>query len=521
MAGYKAFQQRMMGVNVLNDEEFVDFDARKMRYAIFRAMYEGTLYSRQHTFSPLYKHDYGLYKYTRSVYNPAYRLGEFWKNHLLGGKLDPEAGDGSTVPSCLPILTDNEQLRPFLAQIWRDSNWQIKKDVLGLWTPIEGDGIIKIEDDVKNERVYMRPISPSTLADVTLDERGNVRGYVIEELRKDPRKANSKRKVTYREVATREGDNVHYVTYLDNKPYAWDGEDSQWDEAYTFVPMVLIKHNDVGLNFGYSELLPGMSKFREVDDLASKLSDQIRKTVDAPWLLSGVTKPKTTPKVQGEEPTEENKQPGREEIPIFYGPTGADAKALVADMNIQYAAEYIKDILADIERDYPELNRDMHNVSGDISGRALRINRGPAEEKVLQRRPNYDDSLVRAQQMALSIGGMRGYFEGITLESYWAGELDHTIGDRPVFSKDVMDNLERDEKFYTVANQAKAFGIPPTEYLRLYGAEQGWDEDKIKQIEASPEYKARLAAMNAATEAAKNPSTPSTNRFTSKKNATQ
>jgi len=37
-----------------------------------------------------------------------------------------------------------------------------------------------------------------------------------------------------------------------------------------------------------------MSKFREVDDIASKLDDQIRKMVDAPWLFIGMTKPVKT-----------------------------------------------------------------------------------------------------------------------------------------------------------------------------------------------------------------------------------
>jgi hypothetical protein len=62
----------------------------------------------------------------------------------------------------------------------------------------------------------------------------------------------------------------------------WDGEGAEWDYPYGFTPMVVFQHNNVGLDFGWSELFPGLSKFREVDDLASKLSDQIRKMVDAP-----------------------------------------------------------------------------------------------------------------------------------------------------------------------------------------------------------------------------------------------
>jgi hypothetical protein len=153
----------------------------------------------------------------------------------------------------------------------------------------------------------------------------------------------------------------------------------------------------------------------------------------------------------------------------------------------------------------------MANASGDISGRALRINRGPAEDKVLQRRPNYDDAIRRAQMMAVAIGGYRNYegFSGYDLDSYASGKLDHTIGERPVFGKDRMDELEYDAEFWTVAGQAKAFGIPPLVFLK----QKGWTDDQLKEIENSPEFQARMAAMEAATQAAKAPAAPATNRF--------
>jgi hypothetical protein len=57
---------------------------------------------------PKFKTAYGVYKHVRHLYNPAYRLGEFWASHLQGGLLDPDAGDGDAVPSALPILPRTE-----------------------------------------------------------------------------------------------------------------------------------------------------------------------------------------------------------------------------------------------------------------------------------------------------------------------------------------------------------------------------------------------------------------------------
>ena len=504
MAGYKAFQEKYTSSDQVNLVNFESLDARKLRYSILWAMYENTAYDKIHTWSQSYKTQKGLYKYIRSIYNPSYRIGEFWKSKLLGGALDPDAGDGEEVPSCLPILTENESLRPAIARIWQWSNWQIKKDVFGLWTPVLGDGVLKIADDPVRQKAYLKVVHPSRLADVEMDEFGNVKGYIIMYDRPDPRPGHSGL-VTYKEIAEREegNENVYYSTYLNNGLHAWDNSDSaEWSVPYGFVPMVVLQHNDVGLDFGWSELYPGLSKFREVDDQASKLHDQIRKLVEGAWLLAGVTRPTTTPRAEGQDATDEKPQPGREEQKVFYGPVGAEAHSLVSNIPIADVALGIQNLIQDIERDYPELKVDMANATGDISGRALRINRAPAEAKVLQRRPNYDNALIRAHQMAVAIAGHRGYdqvFSGFGLESYDAGALDHTIGERAVFNTDPMDDLEEEGKFWENAGKAKNAGVP----LEIYLKQQGWDDASITEITNSPEFQLKIESMKMAVESAK------------------
>lgn len=501
MTGYKAFNEKYASSDQINLTNFTDVEARRIRYSILWAMYENTAYDKIHSWSVSYKTLKGLYKYIRNIYNPSYRIGEFWKGKLLGGVLDPLAGDGTETPSALPIITDNDKLRPAIAKIWEWSNWQIKKDIFGLWTPVLGDGVIKIVDDPQREKVYMKPIHPGSLKDIELDAFGNVKAYVLEYKRDDPR-AGKSGQVTYREVAERDGETttVYFSTYLENALYAWDPDKgAEWEEDYGFIPMVVLQHNDVGLDFGWSELYPGLSKFREVDDQASKLNDQIRKLVEGAWLIAGVTAPTAKPTTTGETPTDEKPQPGREEMKILYS-TNPDAKAhsLVSQIEIEQVSNNIKDLVAEIERDYPELKVDMANASGDISGRALRINRAPAEAKVLQRRPNYDNAIVRAHQMALTIGGMRGYpeFSGITVDSFQNGELNHSIGPRPVFNNDPLDKLEEDKEFWGNAKLAKESGVPLIAYLKS----QGWDEEKIKTITDDAEYSMRLEATRNALE---------------------
>ena len=505
MTGYKAFRSTYFSSDQINLSNFTDFSARRLRYSILWAMYENTAYDKIHTWSVSLKSEMGLYKYIRNIYNPSYRLGEFWKAKLLGGALDPAAGNGEEVPSVLPITmeTESEGLRKAISQVWQWSNWQIKKDVFGLWTPVLGDGVLKIVDDPDREKVYMKPIHPGRLSDVDLDDFGNVKGYVLEYKQRDPRDGHSG-EVTFKEVAFRDGDDVVFQTYLNQGLYAWDGVAAEWAVPYGFVPMVVLQHNDVGLDFGWSELYPGLSKFREVDDQASKLNDQIRKLVEGAWLMAGISKPGTTPVVSGQESTEEKPQPGREELKAIYTTNAqAHADSLVAPINVGEVAASIKDLITELERDFPELRVDLSNASGDISGRALRINRAPVEAKVLQRRPNYDNSIVRAHQMAVAIGGMRGYgdaFNGFNLDSFEAGKLDHSIGERPVFDTDPMDELEQDAKFWENAAKAKTAGVPLVVYLE----QQGWTKTAIAQITDSEEYKLRTESMKAGLDGIRN-----------------
>jgi hypothetical protein len=339
--------------------------------------------------------------------------------------------------------------------------------------------------------VSLAPVHPSSLRDVVRDSMGHVKGYVIEEDRIDPDKAASRLTlrpnvedaptVKYTEVATRDGDMVRYQTYRDDAPYAWNGEAAEWEEPYGFIPLVVIPHIDVGADWGWSELHAGLPKFRELDDIASKAHDQVRKAVDPVWLFSGVSQP-----AQGVRPpprTTDNPQPGRDDLPALYGPIGADAKALVADIDLAAVFARLDGLIAELERDYPEMDMSAWNVSSAASGAARRVARQRVEVRALERRASYDAGMIRAQQMAVAIGGMRGYpgYEGFGLDSYDSGALDHQIGARPVFPPDEADDEEIRLSFWQGIKTATEAGAD------LAGA--------LEQAGMSPEMIAMLAPV--------------------------
>jgi len=498
--GVTAFRESFFDASIENRENFSDFSARQMRYQVLWAYYENTAYRRaMYRWVSKYLADHGLYQYIRDIYNPGNRLGEFWTMALLGGVLDPNAGDGKSIPSALPIVTENELLRPVISDLWRVSNFQIKKSVFARYGAVLGDTALRVRDDTKRQRVYLEVTHPGTLRDVTLDAYGNVKGYIVEEIRKDPRKSDGSL-VTYTEIATRDNaGGVVFKTLLDQKPYAWNGVADTWTEMYGFVPLVVVQHLDVGLAWGYSEMQSILSKVREADDAASALSDAIRRKSNPLWLFN-FARSSATVKVSGTNPDDPDSlddQEGRQELAALYiDEQNAKAQPLVADLEIAGAVQHIASILSYMERERPELRQDIWDLGNDTSGKALRIRREPVEARVVERRTGYDDAIVRAHMMAISIGAQRGYkgFKGFSESSFANGELAHSIGSRPVFRKDVLDDLEFQQTFWTVAKAAQDAGDTLASFL----ARNQWSEQDIAEIENSPERQMRDAAMRAA-----------------------
>lgn len=498
-AAVKAFREPGLISDILEiDGTFADYDHRRLRYEIYWRFFENTAYRDVHTYAKRYKIEHALYKYIRPIYNPANRDGEFWKAHLWGGPLDLMAGDGKEIPNTLPIITetDNPTLRGAIGQTWRWSNWAINKDLTTLWGSVLGDVGLMVVDDKDRQKVYLQVIHPGMIKEVDKDRFGNVKGYVIEEEREAPESGLTSRPdrtptklktVTYTEVAERDGDAVIYSTYRDSKPYDWTGNGTEWAVNYGFVPLVLIQHNSVGLDWGWSEIHPHRAKIHEIDEQASMLSDYVRKELNPFNVFFGVDAPDSTPRAvkttntAGSQQDIDNPYPGREEINALYGDVGGRVENTHGDLDINAVVAYIVELLRNLEEEMPELQvgKRSREASGEQSGKAVREARRSTQTKAEQRRANYDDALVRAQQMAVAIGGMRGYeaFAGFDLGSYEAGALDHSIGERPVFAADELDDLEVLEKKFTIGD------IP----RRTRWRELGYTDEEIAEMEADVE----------------------------------
>lgn len=497
-AAVGSYRREYLSVDVLDPEVFSDYDARAFRYAFFWAFYENTVYQELvHTWAKTFKTREGLYKYIRGIYNPAARICNFSRDHIWAGQL--AVIDRQAMPEgALPIVTNNPALRGAIGALWQASNWQSQKDLTTLWGSIYGDVCLMVVDDPARRKVSLRIVNPGNLIEVERDFSGNVKAYTFEEIRLSGDEDDPLEAVTYRETAERDGVNVVYRTYREGKPFDWGNGAAEWSVPYGFIPIVVIPHIDVGLNWGFSELHTGRVKFAEVDDIASKLNDQIRKIVDSKWLASGVDDPsrkQKTLQMSTGTPTTNKPQPGREEEQILYAPQGAAMQPLVAPLPIAETGAEIERILARLGDDYPELELIKMSIRGQLSGVALRTAREPVADKIIERRGRYDDYLVRIQRMAVAIGGWRGYagYDGFDLGSYERGDLEHKIGDRPVFKSSFVDDIEQATALWGAAEIAGKAGVGLEAFLR----EIGWDDERIARVIDSEEFRSRQAAMRA------------------------
>lgn len=427
-----AYRAAFLASDQKNALTFESYKARQLRYLMNWTFYESTAYDNLHLYSTGLRVDKGLYKHIRPVYNPAYRLATNYMSAIWGGHLDPDALEQGAIP--ISVFGNNESaLRPAIARVWQDSYWQVMKDVHSLHGVSMGDAVLYIRNDMERGQARIEVMHPASLKDADMSTQGYIKSYAIEEQRYD----NDGKVATYTETCERGvGDDVIFRTYRDGKPYTWDGNESnEWSNNWGFVPLVATQHNNVGLKWGWAEMHPIRGKIIELDDIASKLHDQIRKVVDAPGLITGTAASDIT--VDTPDPTTDNPQPYREQLPlIFSSNENVRYQSMVGNLNIADTMISIDSMIKELERDMPEMREDVW--TGNVKEVGVKAAQDKVEKKVTSRRAGYDNGLVRALQMAIAISGEMGYdgFQGFGLDSYQNGALDFRIAQRPVFAVD-------------------------------------------------------------------------------------
>lgn len=208
-----------------------------------------------------------------------------------------------------------------------------------------------------------------------------------------------------------------------------------------FVPIARIPFSGSGDGRGEAAIIPAFDKIVELDQMASSLHTRLYRHNKPDWALEGVGASAdglVMPPVEIGDLNEAGELKISGEA-FYQVPVGYRLSTLIP--NVDYASQ--REAIAEhwealLETDLSELNYGrLSTGSGELSGRAIRYKLTPAIKKAGEARGNADGGLIRAVQMAATIGSNRGIFRGIegipngNVGSYAAGDLAFRFRSRP------------------------------------------------------------------------------------------
>jgi hypothetical protein len=453
-----------------------EYTKRLTRYEIFDGYYNNMAYHTIVSFSQTLKYYEKLYKHVRGVYNPVMRLVELYVGKTYPGTLDLETAETGAIP----IADADATLRKAIIQLWRASRWQQHKSLYPRFGGRFGDSFIKVVDDSTD--VWLEVVDPRKIKDIETDSRGNiVKATLFYFKRLDGKLAR------YTEVITP----TSFSTFIDDKPAPVfrNGRGdfvTTWENDYGFVPLVHIKHRDLGLQYGAPPFMGTVHKINELNDLASIVNDGARKQVEMPLVAIGVKSGDITYGSDGSSNfNDPSDTPKKDTLRVLsLPPKDSDLKAIPPTLSLSDANIIIQATLEEIERDLPELALHRVRAGGNLTAPGVTASYDDATSRIQEARGNYDGGLIEAQQMAIAIGGFRGYkgYEPYTLLSRNNGDTDHRIADRPV----VSDTISRKEKLELTVMAAGSPAFNPV------ATDLGWNEAQIETIQETIEAQTGL-----------------------------
>lgn len=378
----------------------------------------------------------------KGLRNPAFRVTEFYASHTWPGAL----------PQALPIVADRKSIIKPIQQVWKWSNWISTKQVAARHQALYGDMFLKVCTTPANDRVYIQVLEPEHVTEFDADERDFLT-YVRLDVPQTRRLTNGRNETfTHTEVwdAT-EGtfrvwehsygvtsDIDHLGNPTINKAIAEFGID--------FVPISHAKFADIGEDRGMSALMPALDKIDEANRQATRLNQMLFRHNNVVWALNGgldaSKRPLPAPRINATDGVNDSDDGtitfGDEQMLALPGNT--ELKQLVPDLKYEDALKILQDHMRELSQDLPELVWFGLGDQGQLSGRAVRLLLGPAIARLEEARGNAEAALVRADQMALTLGKVHNLFRG--LGSFERGDFEHSFEPRDVLPTDSLERAQ-------------------------------------------------------------------------------
>ena len=420
--------------------------------------------------------------------NPVNRAVEFYVAKMWPG----------TAEQAWVIEADNESIIEPIQQVWRWSNMDARKQRMVRWFTIFGEMFVKVavkRDSVgKVTRVYQQVLDPSWVSDFDLDERGFLT-FIRMDYQAAARLPSGLIEPYFHTEVWSKQDGVMMI---------WDhkrGLDAKLetlgppglmtalsDFGIDFIPIVYAPMRDIGGDGerGNGCFTHALDKIDEANRLVSSLHSRLFRYNRPDKALVGVGtdtvgRPLPPPSISDETDDESVVTYGEER---FYKlPSGWKIETIVPQLAWDSALKILQDHMMELEHDMPELAYWRISEARDLSGKAIRMIMSGAIDRVLEARGNGEAAMVRANQMALTIGVQTGLFAGIG--SFEEGDLEHRFKSQEVLPLGETDKAE------IMKNYAGA-QVP----LVISAKHAGWTEEEIEELDAA-EQKEKAEAQAA------------------------
>jgi hypothetical protein len=402
-----------------------------------------------------------------NIRSPAFRAVEFHTGHVMPG----------TLPGALPIKRDaaiGDAGARQIEALFALSNFSSRKQALVRTTTWSGNGFIKVPQR-EDRKPYLQVLKPQFVREFDTDDRGHLTYLRYSVPEKVGRGADAKVEwVT--EVYSKEDQTIS----IWRKPYPLDEYKSEEGArvipfsrlGIDFVPIVWVPFLETEPGKGTGVFEPFRGRIDNVNRAATRLHDMLFRYNRSVWALERAgTTPEgyELPPVQlegsystsytnlSDEDYEERFGRSRGtrhddgtltlgSDPMTSLPSGVTLRSLVPTVDYASALQIVNADIDDLATDMPELlyTKALDSAARD-SSKVLQLQLAGAIDRAKEARGNIEAAIVRACQMAVTIGQRANIPEYRSLPTFQSTELAFEFENRPVVPPDPTEEAEEDQ----------------------------------------------------------------------------
>lgn len=422
--------------------------------------------------------------------NPAYRVVEFHAGHMWPG----------TLPGALPIEAANAKIVQPIQKVWQWSNWAGEKQVAARHLALYGDWFVKVAQTADRKRVFFQNIEPEQVTDFDTDERGFIT-YVRFDVPMLRRNTEGRTEPYLHTEEWSKTSGMFRVWESESSFTSFQATDiTELGEptrertiesmGINFVPVAHAKFADIGEDRGLGAITPALDKIDEACRQATRLNQMLFRNMGGVWALAanGVDasgRPMPPPRINDTDGTSDDDGTitiGDDKLMKL--PGMSTLESLVPNIDYGAALNILKDHMLELEQDLPELVMYRISESGNLSGRAVRLMLAPAIARLAEARGNGESAMIRANQMALTMGANTNLWDVGTFED---GDFDHAFEERDVLPNDELERAQSQQADGAALASYVNAGVP----LELAVQQVwGWTAERAAQFTTD-----RLAAI--------------------------